>query len=247
MKKILSTLSLLFVFVITQAQKVEVSLQGYSGFNFYGGSSATGTSYINEGYDEAHNYTINPYGKKVCFSYGGALQIQHIGKKGFIAGIQVGYEVLRSQVNINGYNPLVFYLDYNTYNFAAVNYQIPVKGETFLRNQNININPYIGYRFTVKKANIDLMPGIDIGINTNSYDDGRVTDNSGKVYTTNFKMLGAPTDIRLKFAVSANVKRMGLNLSYANGLTNLDRNNTGYLKYNVHSEILRFGVNYSIF
>lgn len=236
----------LFFLITVSAQKNELSLQAYSGLYTYGGSSATGVSSIYQGNFQGQDYTYNPYGNKTCFSYGASLQLQHVTKSGFIEGIQAGYEVLRSQVNLNEYEPLVYYL------YTGINgpqaYQIPVSGASNLRDQNINFSPYIGYRFKLKNTIIDIMPGVDIGINIRSYDIGKAVDNSGKAYTSNFKMQDAPTDIRLKLGLATAIyKKIGINLAYAYGLTNLDKNNTGYLKYNVHSELLRFGVSYRLF
>jgi hypothetical protein len=239
-----------FVFTNLIAQKIEVSVGANSGLLHYSGNYATPTSYIIEGPTDKQNYTSNPYGSKNGFSYGGDMQLQFVSKSGFLAGLQAGYEVLRSQVAITGYNPIMVYLWYAPVLNDLISYQTPVKGQTYLQNQDINISPYIGYRFLAKKIKIDLMPGIDLGFNTSSYDKGKATGTDGTVYRTDLKRTDAPTDVRLKFAVAAYYKKWGLTAGYAHGLKNYvpgqtDVNNSAIAE-TAHSELLRFGLIYRI-
>ncbi len=103
MKKI--TLTLLAVLVITQlhAQSLEVSVQANTGLFRYSGSSATNVSFISQEQSQKQNYTNNPYGSLDGFSYGGGADVRYTSKNGFLLGLQTGYEILRSKVNINGY------------------------------------------------------------------------------------------------------------------------------------------------
>ncbi|HAL82439.1 MAG TPA: hypothetical protein DCO83_09520 [Mucilaginibacter sp.] len=230
------------------AQKIELSVGANSGLFHYSGNYATPVSYINEGQTGNQNYTNNPYGSKNGFSYGGDVQAQYVSKSGFITGLQAGYEVLRSQVAINSYHP--YYLLIPFYNIAEPSYQTPVKSQTYLQNQDINVNPYIGYRLQIKKIKIDLMPGVDIGFNISSYDKGKATGTDGTVYRTDLKRPDAPTDVRLKFAVAAYYKKWGLTAGYAHGLKNYVSGNTYINNTEVaevaHSELLRFGLIYRI-
>ena len=88
------------------AQKIELSVQASSALFPFSGKSAVKESSIIAGSTQSQNYTANPYGKNVGFGYGGNLQAQFVSKGGFIAGLQAGYEVLRSKVNITGVAPL---------------------------------------------------------------------------------------------------------------------------------------------
>jgi hypothetical protein len=239
-------LTLISLFSLTQlfAQKFEVSIQANSGLYHYDGKASASVSFINQGSTDKGNYTNNPYGSKNGFSYGGDIQGQYVSKCGFITGLQAGYEVLRSKVDINGYYPSTIYL-FNS-NYIAQSYQIPVKGQSFLQNQDININPYIGYRLQTKKIKIDMMPGIDLGFNVSSYDKGKAIDSTGNTYRTNLKKLDAPTDVRLRFGVAATYKRFGITAAYAHGLTNIAKNLSSDSSYEIHSELLRFGITYRI-
>jgi len=247
MKAILLTL---FIFILSTqlfAQRIEISLQANSGLFHYSGNDAASTTFINEG--GISDYANNPYGNKNGFSYGGDVQAQYVSKSGFITGIQAGYEVLRSNVDIDEYNPSII----TVFTDATGAFQIPVKGQAFLQDQDININPYIGYRLDLKKIKIDIMPGMDIGINVNSYDKGSATATDGTVYKVDNKMSDAPIDLRLRFGIAAWFKRFGLTAGYAYGLTNfasnLDVNAGGGSTPapNAHSELIRFGISYRIF
>ncbi len=249
MKIALLTLFILFLSTRLFAQKIELSIQANSGLFSYAGNATASTSFINEGVDDKSDYTNNPYGSKNGFSYGGDVQAQYVSKSGFITGLQAGYEVLRSKVDVDNYDPIIITIFYN---YPEV-FQIPVKGHTYLQNQDININPYIGYRLNLKKIKIDIMPGMDIGINANSYDKGSATGTDGTVYKVDYKMPKSPTDVRLRLGVAAWFKRFGLTASYAHGLTNFASNldvtagGGSAPALNAHSELIRFGISYRIF
>ena len=247
MKKILLTLAIVFLITQLRAQNFEVSIQANTGLFHYGGSSATAVSFIQEAYTDKLDYTNNPYGSKNGFSYGLDVQAQHVSKSGFIIGLQAGYDILRSKENINDYDPLTFIL-YTGANWTGdYQIQIPVKGQTVLQNQDINVNPYIGYRIQTKKIKIDVLPGIDLGFNINSYDKGKGTDSEGNVYRTDLELTNAPTDVRFRLGVAAWYGRFGITAAFSYGLTNLDKSNIGNDPYNAHSELLRFGITYRLF
>jgi hypothetical protein len=225
------------------AQKFELALDAYSGLFHYGGNGTAATSFINEGNPD---YTNNPYGSKNGFSYGGGLRLQYIAKSGFLVGAQVDYELLRSKVNINGYQPIYYYLDYGPANYIQT--PNPANGQSFLQSQAINLSPFIGYRIKGKKIGIDLMPGVDFGFNLNAYDKGKATDDNGQTYHTDLKLADIPNDVRLRFGVAVIYGRFGITASYAYGLTNLYKNTTySDGNYNAHSELVRFGLSYRIF
>ncbi|HEY8782888.1 MAG TPA: hypothetical protein VIM16_14785 [Mucilaginibacter sp.] len=249
MKKTLLALFTIILSTHLSAQKIEVSIQANSGLFHYSGNGAASTSFINSA-GSPQGYTNNPYGNKNGFSYGGDIQAQYVGKTGFIAGLQAGYEILRSKTDINAVYP------YNVYYFTTGNYYngpTPAKGQTFLQDQNININPYLGYRLPFKKIKIDIMPGMDFGININSYDKGSATASDGTVYRVNHKLQKAPTDVRLTLGVAAYYKKLGIIVGCAHGLVNYTSNLIGMTAGGgssapqiVHSELLRFGISYRV-
>jgi hypothetical protein len=249
MKRALLVLLAFFTVMGVYAQKIELSFQANTGAYHYSGASATAVSFFNQGGATPESYyTSNPYGSKGGFSYGAGVQAQHVSTGGFITGLQAGYDILRSKTDINSVHPFVLY-DPNYQTLAAIDYSIPAKGQTYLQNQSINLSPYVGYRFKLKKIKFDLMPGMDFAFNLSSKEKGTATSDGGTVYKTNIKQPDAPTDIRLKFGIAASYKKWGITAGYAHGITNLDssanslnKNYTGDNGHTLHSELLRFGV-----
>ena len=248
---------LLFAFVMSCmqlfAQKFEFSLLANTGLFHYSGDYAVATTVINEDQVPGKNYTNNPYGRGNGFSYGGAVQGQYVSKKGLIAGLQAGYDVLRSKVLIsNVYPPIEYFYDPGSY--INYNNDFAAKGQTYLQDQSININPYIGYRLRFKKVSVDMLPGAEFGINVRSYDKGSAKSADGTVYSTNNKLPDAPLDVRLKFGIAAYYKRFALTAAYSHGLTNYTKSvyipdvpNSSEKIAQTHSELLRLGLSYRIF
>lgn len=248
MKILALTLSLFFISTSLYAQKIEFSVQANSGLFRYAGKSATAESYIHQGPPKVSNYTNNPYGGRNGFGYGANLQGQFVSKGGFIAGLQAGYEVLKSKVDINGillYNTSNVYLPDITYIQEP---PVKAKGETYLKNKFINVSPYVGYRINLKKMKLDLMPGFDLGFGLSTYENGKATttDGSNTTVQTDLKREKAPTDVRLKFGAALIYDRFGLTAAYARGLTNYQANLIGDTDVEAHSELMRFGVSYRL-
>jgi len=247
MKKYLLVSIILLVFNRLCAQNMEIAVQANSGLFHYAGNGAASTSAMIAG---NQNYTDNPYGNKNGFSYGVGVQVQHVGQSGFILGLQAGYEILRSKVTINSYDSGGISYSVQGQGLGAL-FSSPVNGSSFLQDQSIDLSPYIGYRLKFKKIAIDLLPGADIGLNLSSYDKGEATltdytsTQALPVYRTNYKRPDAPTDVRIRFGGALNYKKVAFTASYAHGLINYDKNMTGG-NYNVHSELIRFGIAYKL-
>jgi hypothetical protein len=243
MKRLLLTLMALLTGMHLYAQKIEVSAQAYSGLFHFGGKSATANSTVAQASltGDPNNYTNNPYGNRNAFSYGIGAQVQAVSKSGFIFGLQAGYEFLQSKVNIGQYASAVYY-DPNIIYIAPAHPNFAVKGYTNLENRFINLNPYIGYRLQLQKVKLDILPGIDVGLNLSTYDTGTVKDADDKVYTINRKINNTPTDVRLRFGLAATYNQFGITASYAHGLTNYEGNVVGDTKFEAHSELIRFGI-----
>jgi len=241
------TLTLLCLLAVTGlfAQKIELSVQANSGLFHYSGKSATKQSFILEANPNSGNYTNNPYGNHNGFSYGGDLQAQFVSKGGLIIGVQGGYDVLKSRVDITGvmpyYNGAILY-----YNIAAPA-PFSATGETYLKDKFINVSPYVGYRIKLAKIKFDLMPGFDLGFNLSSREKGKAitTNGNNTTYQTNLDRGKTPDDIRLKFGVAAIYNKFGLTASYAHGITNYESKMVGGSP-EVHSDLMRLGLSYRI-
>jgi hypothetical protein len=222
MKKLVLALFGILSIASLYAQKIEVSVQANSGLFHYSGISTTSSSDIILAPESKNNYTNNPYGNKNGFSYGFDVHAQLVTKSGFIIGLQTGYDILRSKEDLTGVHPLPVPSFDLFANYVPID--IPGKGEMYLQDQFINLNPYIGYRLAFKKVKVDILPGADIAINVNSYDKGKVTTDESTVYQTDLKRANAPADVRLKLGLSATYNRFGIMASYACGLTNYEKN-----------------------
>jgi hypothetical protein len=247
MKKYFFTLGIALLALQVSAQKTEISINANPGLFYFGGTFAASTSQIvaTNGDD---GYVNNPFSTKPTFSYGIALQVQHILKSGFIMGFQGGYDILRSRTNANGGEPVVYYgyIDYAFTTSTGIPYIEAASGSATMQNQTITLNPYVGWRFKAKTLNIDVLPGADIAFTTSSYEKGSTTTTYNTTFTTNFKNPNPPADIRIKLAVAGYYKRFGLNLSYAYGLTNylnVSKNDPN----GAYSRLLRMGLSYRLF
>lgn len=245
MKKLLLTLIALFTIIHLFAQKIEVSVQANSGLFHFGGRSAVANSSINQGsaIGATDSYTNNPYGSRNAFSYSIGAQAQTVSKSGFIAGLQAGYELLRSKVDIDYYSAV----EVLSPSIKPENRNFSATGSTNLQMQSINLNPYVGYRILLQKVKLDILPGIDIGLNLSTYDKGTIKDDDDKVYAINRDRGKTPTDWRLRLGLAATYDKFGITASYARGLTNYGSGYIGGSGLSVHSELVRFGLTYQIF
>lgn len=231
------------------AQKLEVTVQANTGLFHFAGKSTTATTQVLQGSitGDPMNRANNPYGNKNGFSYGGSVQVQTISKGGFIVGLQGGYELLRSKVEVDKYSPIttVLYDDYLP--ITANDPSFAVTGHVAFQNQSINLNPYIGYRFQLNKVKLDILPGMDLGLILDSRDKGEVKDKDGKVYKVDYKRSKAPTDVRLRLGAVASYGRYGLNASFAHGVSNYMKDAVGDdASFNAHSEYFRLGLSYRL-
>lgn len=252
MKKILLVLLTLGAASQLYAQNLEISIGANTGLFHYAGNGSTATSFIHGTQANAENRTDNPYGSNNGLSYGVHVQLQYVAKSGFIIGSQFGGDLLRSKVNITGIAPYgVFFLNVLVPG-PFMEYPSPATGTTYLRDYTLDVSPYIGYRVKAGKVKLDLMPGIDLGFATSSYDEGvaKLTDYTGtgqSVYRTDYGLSKPATDVRLKFGVGAGHGNWGLNLSYAHGLTKYVPDlYTPTTSVYVHTELVRMGISYRI-
>src|SRR5476651_1909241 len=102
MKKLLcAILFTLFPFLLS-AQKLEISAFANGGLFSYAGANTTNTSgIVILSYAHQPPSTINPFGNKRTFSYGGGMQFKLMVKPRMILGLLSSYEILKSDVAIN--------------------------------------------------------------------------------------------------------------------------------------------------
>ncbi|MDR3693954.1 hypothetical protein [Mucilaginibacter sp.] len=246
MKKTFLTLFTFLVLTQLHAQNVEVSLLGNTGLFRYTGNYTTSASFINGAVANSKaGYTNNPYGNKFGFSYGGGVQVQYVGRSGFIFGLQGGYQILRSRVDLND----VYRTDLNQ---SGIDITGPgptaATGQTYLQSQDINVNPYIGYRLKIKKVKLDLMPGFDLGFNLNTHEYGKATDMGGNIYKTDLDRGKFPADFRFSFRAALSYNKFSITTGFVQGLTNFSNHllNDSPTAYYTHSQLISLGLAYRI-
>jgi len=232
----------LFLFLQSYGQSLEWSFLANSGLYHLTGNYTVSTTFFNNVQaNTKQGYANNPYGNLFGFSYGGGFQAQHVTAGGFIMGLQTTYEFLRTRENINTVYPAG--LDQATGNYF--NYSgIPATGQSVLVSQDVNFNPYIGYRLKTGKLKIDITPGVDLAYNLSVYEYGNAKDESGYKYQTSYYNGTLSPDIRLRFGAAAWYKKIAFTASYAHGLSNFSSHllNDDPTPYYTRSELIRFGL-----
>jgi hypothetical protein len=223
----------LLVTSVSYGQKTEYSAHLTSGGLAYRGASAAATSsiYVSDiaGYNPR---TTNIYGKRLGFSYGLAGQVQRVTHGGSLWGVQAGYEMLRSQVKI-------------TQVFREFNADPIAEGHTNLNHQFINTHVFFGHRFALSATELDFTGGPEVGFLRGMHEKGVATfDNNQAEVKTDVKYEGRrKADVRARVNLTAYYQRLGLSLSYAQGLTNYRRNYVGGFN-ELYTQVFRAGLVY---
>jgi hypothetical protein len=225
---------MLFMMTSVFAQKTEVRISLNSGLFSFTGESAEKTSWINYDDRNKRGYTNNPYGSRSGFSYGASVNVKQIVKRRLIAGLDLGYEILRSKISINGISGYT----------GTSTYQIDATGQTFLSSNSINLNPFIGYRMNIKKVNIDLTGGFDFAF-INKINESGEAKADNLVYHTDVDRQTIKRDTRPRLQVSADYKRFGISLGKSFGLANYTEGRIGGTNL-CYARITRLGFTYKL-
>ncbi|QJX45691.1 hypothetical protein HMJ29_01555 [Hymenobacter taeanensis] len=233
MKYILLITSFILVAQSAYAQKTEYSAHLTSGGLAYRGVSAVATTSIDlsgvaAGYGPR---TGNVYGKRLGLSYGAGAQVQRITRKNSLLGVQAGYEVLRSRVNIT-------HVDLHKID------EYSAQGRANLATHFVNIHPYYGHRFRVKGVELDVTAGPEVGLMRKSREHSQAIYDNGSRVTTDVEQGVRPkADVRARVNVTAYYQRVGLSVGYAHGVTNYRK---GYLggTNDLFTQVFRAGLAY---
>jgi hypothetical protein len=223
---------LILGFLIPQeltAQKSEVRASLNSGFFYYGGNGATSVSSIN-----GTTYTNNPYGSKGALSYGLSVNLRRVSEGNFIFGADIGYEMLRSKVNL-------------AYNDVIGDIASDFKGQTYLNTSFINLFPYLGRRFAIKAKDFDLVAGVDVGRVLTSREKGDAKSTPTDVFhiETSRDRKNLQTDVRPRIQLSTDFDKLGLYVGYSYGLINYTGNYIGSSS-DTYSRFWRMGITYRL-
>jgi hypothetical protein len=234
MRKLILLLLSLFIISTANGQHSEFSFHLNSGLFSFAGKSATAysTIVVNDAGSEGH-YTNNPYGSQKTFSYGLTAQFKRITKYKLIYGLEAGYELLRSRVNIDN---------------VAGDFPNPpssTSGETIFKNGFVVIHPTIGGRLNFSNLNIDLTIGPELGFNVVCREKGKATTNNNIILKTDRKRNHPGTDFRLRSSLIVYYQNWGISTGYSYGLRNYSNNIVGGNRERF-SRFIRFGVTYRI-
>ncbi|GAA3998810.1 hypothetical protein GCM10022408_07150 [Hymenobacter fastidiosus] len=170
----LLTLSLLAAH-LGYGQQTEFSGHLTSGLAAFRGTGSTATSIIVAPPPSARSsaYTINPYVRQPGLSYGAATQVQRVGTRRSLFGVQAGYEALRSRVQIANV-------------FTDSDAGISTAGHIRFAHYFINVHPFLGRRFAVKALAVDLTAGPELGILLRNREAGEAKTGQGVTYTADW-------------------------------------------------------------
>lgn len=234
---LLLALSLGSYVATAQAQSTEFTLHATSGYFGYRGKSATGTSFINNA-DIApqSGYTNNPYGNRFTLSYGGAGQVQRITSHRLVLGAQVGYEWLRSRVEINEY--------YASYSLSQP--PMPATGHTILNSRFINTHLFAGHRFALGPVSLDATVGPELALLRGRREKGEASGGGTTIRTNRTRHTSVTTDLlRARANLTAYYQRLGLSVGYSSGLLDQKRGYVGGTN-DLYSQMLRVGLAYQL-
>lgn len=218
------------IFLISlNAQKNEANVLINSGFFKFSGKSATKTSFFEQKLTDVC-YTSNPYGTTPTLSYGLGFNFKRQLKSNFILGIDIGYEILKSKVDIVLIKPFI----------AG-----EAKGKIYLSQNVLNIFPFMGYRVNLNKNNkIDITGFIEMANLFSSREKGNaILLSNSKTYYSDNRNDKINTDFKARIQAAFYQKNLGLYIGYSYGLSNYFKNIGG----EAYSRYLRMGLVYQLF
>lgn len=217
--------------------QTEISVEANSGLFSFTGNSADSNSFINEntgwGFSSVTN---NPYGKSADLAIGISVNAKRIFKNKMFVGTSLGYENLKSEININE----VFLNS----DFGAPE-QLSASGKTNLIYNTINLFPYFGYRIPAKSINFDVSAGADLGFILSAKEKGSAKASNGITYETSFDRKNISTDFRPRIQVNTTYQKFGFYLGYSFGTVNYLKDYIGG-NFDAKSKMLRFGITYQL-
>ena len=222
------------------SQHAEISVGVNSGLFSFRGISAVDHSNINAS-DFSNGYTNNPYGTKSGLAFGISWDYKYVFKNNLLLGANLGYENLRSKVNINQ-------VILNTLSFpGSVVISKAATGKSNLIYNNINFFPYLGYRVSANQIHFDVSAGADVAFILSAKEKGSatiITDNTN--YETSVDRKTISTDFRPRIQLNAQYKKYGLYIGYSFGTINYMKDYVGLGDYEAKSRMLRFGLTYQL-
>jgi hypothetical protein len=215
--KALPLLLLFTAFVVSSyGQKVEYAVQLNSGLtSFRGASASKSTTMSSYTTDRSFSYTHSPYGNRFALSYGASVQLQRVTIRNALLGIQLAAETLRTRIDIDGVSIASAPHD------SFFNYQVAT-GKTILINNNLNLQPYLGFRKKAGAFDLDFTFGTDVAYHLKRKEKGKATATDGSEHSTDTdkSVSDLNLDVRPRVGLTAYHNLLGVSASYALGLIN---------------------------
>ena len=230
----LITILLVFLSLTIYGQSTEYGIQVNSGFFRFSGESAEKTEQINYNLNKEDGYTNNPYGSKYGLSYGISANITRTTKSNLRLGIDLGYEILRSRIDINA----VWQHSDN------INETVLATGKTNLNSSFINLFPSIGYQFSKSSMILFFEGGFDFGYCVNAKEKGYAKSES-REYETNRDRKTIEFDVRPRIQIGIQKHKIGVYIGYSKGLINYKSGFDGGTN-EAYSEMIRIGLTYKL-
>ena len=218
------------------AQKTEFGIALNSGLFSFKGPSTTDISSINFSDKTNSGYTNNPYGSKFGLCYGISGNIKRVSKNNFIVGFDLGFETLRSKVDIDKVNGSTGTSTYQ--NFGV--------GSSHMNLNCINLYPYLGKRFNVQELSFDFLIGVDFAYIVSAYDKGSLFANNDQVFEISRDRNTINFDVKPRIQFGLNYRKTAMYVGYSYGLANYHKGFVGALISDSHSEMIRFGLMHKI-
>ncbi|AMJ64126.1 hypothetical protein [Hymenobacter sp. PAMC 26628] len=235
------------------AQHTEFSGRAALGLSCFAGAGTTADATVQGAFLDAGTtgYTTSPYGRLLGAGFGAGLRAQHVGRRGRLAALEIGYDQSYSRAQVR------------LYDFTPANYVGPfplteaATGTSRLRMQAVPVFAGLGQRFGGEGAlQFDAMVGPEWAFLLAAHEAGQGTHGGGinPVGTAWQSAASHPLaerhDWRLRADLTAWYHRLGLTANYALGLTNLRDALADvpayYIAGPVHSRTLRLGAVYRL-
>jgi hypothetical protein len=219
--------------VVGQTTEYAVSLN--SGLFSFGGPSAEATSSINYDDRSQSGYTNNPYGSRNGLCAGLSGSVKRVGRAGFIVGVDLGYDLLRSRVRLDAVNGFT----------GKATYSYPATGDTYLNYSFLNAYPFVGYRLRLRTLSFDLTGGIDAAYCLKAVEAGAATATNDTRYTTSRDRRTLDYDARYRFQLLVSRKRLGVYAGYSRSPFNYKAGYVGGVN-ECYARLIRFGLTYRL-
>ncbi len=237
MKKVYLLLLALGSATMAFGQKMEYSAQLNSGLSRFTGESATNnTTVVVHGPWQQQVLIVNPYGSRYNIAYGASLQAQYVTSGGFLFGAQAGYEQLRSLAKIDR--------AYGYWSHSSSMHH-PADGKAVIIANNINVQPYIGWRIMQGATELDLTLGSDVALNHRLTEKSEVTMEDGTEFKTDNNYSVLSTDFRPRVGLTGYRGHFGASLSFAHGIKNHRANMEGPTM-KLYTQVIRVGLLYRL-